>query len=138
VVSGQALDVVFPSRNQIERIRLLGIDAPDFQQRPWGTKAQRSLEQLIGSKPIRLEFDIEPKDSFQRQLAYVWQNGQLLNEQLVAEGYALAVSKSPNTKYDQRLAWSQERARLLGLGLWNPRSPMRQTPAEFRQQHPKK
>nr|WP_250125489.1 thermonuclease family protein [Chroococcidiopsis sp. CCMEE 29] len=72
------------------------------------------------------------KDTFGRRLAYVWQDGVLLNEKLVKEGYVLRVTRSPNHKYDQRLARAQEWARLMGLGVWNPEQPMRLTPAEFR------
>jgi micrococcal nuclease len=60
----------------------------------------------------------------------------LLNEQLVKEGYVLAAPRSPNKKYDSRIARAQEYARLMGYGIWNPDQPMRLTPAEFRRQNP--
>jgi micrococcal nuclease len=72
-----------------------------------------------------LESDIEPRDDSGQRLAYLWQNGELVNERLVAEGYALAVPHPPNHKYDQRLARAQDRARVMGLGIWNARNPWR-------------
>jgi micrococcal nuclease len=136
VVSGQALEVLDPSSATplAQPVRLLGIDAPDLKQEPWGTAAKTRLEGLLAGQTILLEPDLETQDAFGRQLAYIWHDGMLLNEQLVAEGQALAVSRSPNTRYEQRLAHAQEKARLLGLGIWNPTLPLRQTPAEFRAQ----
>jgi len=137
VASGQTLEVIptGSSTGAPERVRLIGIDAPDLAQQPWGVDAKQQLERLIGNKPVTLEPGLEPRDRYERTLAYVWQNGKLLNEQLVEAGYALAVPRSPNTKYDQRLKRAQEKARLMGVGIWSPDQPMRLTPAEFRAQN---
>ncbi|WP_318732132.1 MULTISPECIES: thermonuclease family protein [unclassified Roseofilum] len=64
----------------------------------------------------------------------IWQDGALINEELVKEGYALAEEWFPNTQYTQRLQYAEQRARTLELGIWNPESPMRLTPSEFRYQ----
>lgn len=136
VVSGQTLEVAaIDGQGLTERVRLIGIDAPDLEQSPWGNAAQKRLEELIGQKNVVLEADVEVRDRFQRRLSYVWRDGVLLNERLVAEGYALAVPRSPNTKYDRKLQHAQDKARILGVGLWNPEQPMRLTPAEFRKQY---
>ena len=145
VVSGQTLEWVDSSKQPalIERVRLIGIEAPDLRQRPWGPEAKRRLEEMIGKmsgqqlafKPVLLEADVDTVDSFGRRLAYVWQDGVLLNEQLVKEGYVLAVPRSPNKKYDHRLMRAQEYARLMGRGIWNPEKPMRLTAAEFQSQN---
>ncbi len=134
VVSGQSLEVLGMGNqpNLISQVRLLGIDAPDLQQRPWGDTAKERLQALIKGDSVTLEFDIEGQDKFGRTLAYVWQDKLLLNEQLVKEGQALFVGRSPNHKYDQRLERAQQWARIMGLGIWNPEKPMRFTPAEFR------
>ncbi|WP_256871761.1 thermonuclease family protein [Nostoc sp. TCL26-01] len=136
VVSGQTLEVVGMAErpNLISQVRLIGVDAPDLRQRPWGDQAKEFLEQSIGDldKPVVLEFDLQTKDKIDRTLAYVWKDGELLNEQVVKQGYALFVERSPNHKYDQRLERAQQWARIMGQGIWNPEKPMRQTPAEFR------
>lgn len=134
VVSGQTLEVASSERSKMMSVRLIGIDAPDLQQQPWGQAAKQRLEAMIGTKPVLLEFDVQQQDSFGRRLAYVWQDGVLLNELLVAEGYVL-FGRSPNNKYDQRLSRAQEWARLMGRLIWNPEKPMRLTPAEFRRQY---
>ncbi|MEG4145770.1 thermonuclease family protein [Microcoleus sp. Pol12B5] len=138
-ISGQTIEVISTADKiaLLEQIRLIGIDAPDLKQQPWGEAAKQRLEQLTRGKQVLLESDIEQKDQFDRKLAYLWQDKNLLNEQLVKEGYALASVRSPNTKYQQRLINAQEWARLMGKGLWNPKRALRQTPAEFRQQNRK-
>jgi micrococcal nuclease len=138
-ISGQTIEVIITVDNisLLQQIRPIGIEAPDLKQEPWGRQAQQKLEQLIGGKQVLLESDVEETDRFGRKLAYLWQDKVLLNELLVKEGYVLAVARSPNTKYQQRLASAQEWARLMGRGIWNPEQPLRQTPAEFRQQNQK-
>lgn len=144
VVSGQTLEVLeVTGKNPLaERVILLGIEAPNWsQQKPWSLEAKQYLEELISKdRTILLEDDVEPyrvvQDSrtgkdIKLHLAYAWHRGKLLNEELVEAGYVLAKSRSPNTKYEQRLAYAQEKARLTGLGIWNPDRPMRQAPAEF-------
>jgi micrococcal nuclease len=137
VASGQALEIVNASGQTPtpQKVRLLGIDAPDLKQQPWGIDAKQRLEELVRSKSVRLEFDVERQDQYGRSLAYVWVGNQLANEQLVAAGYALAMPRSPNVKYQEKLQRAQESARLMGRGIWNPENPLRQTPTEFRRQN---
>ena len=136
VVSGQTLKVVGlrEKPSLISEVRLTGINAPPTRQRPWGEDAKQRLMELIENKssPVRLEFDVEAKDEFDRTLAYVWQDKTLINEQLIKEGHALFISRSPNHKYDIRLERAQHWSRLMGQGIWNPEKPMRLSPAEFR------
>lgn len=134
VVSGQGLEVLDSSKQSAltERVRLIGVEAPDLKQRPWGPKARDKLEQLIGRGTVLLESDEETQDQYGRRLAYLWQDGVLLNEQMVVQGYALFVPRSPNNKYDQRLAHAQEVARVMERGIWDRAQPMRLSPDEFR------
>ena len=137
VVSGQTVEIVdFGKNAQTDQtVRLIGIDAPDLRQQPWGVEAKQALKKLVGSQSLRLEFDLEKQDSYGRSLAYLWVGNQLANQQLVASGYALAMPRSPNVKYQETLQRAQESARIAGRGIWNPDRPMRQTPGEFRRQN---
>ncbi|OBQ24607.1 MAG: nuclease [Anabaena sp. WA113] len=136
VVSGQSLQVLGMEAqpNLISSVRLIGLDAPDLRQIPWGEDAKQLLEGLIGgaNQAVSLEFDVETKDKFNRTLAYVWKDKLLLNEEVVKQGYALFVERSPNNKYNRRLERAQQWARIMGKGIWNPDKPMRTTPGEFR------
>ncbi len=130
VISGQTLEVAAPN-GQIMRVRLIGIDAPDLRQQPWGQTAKTGLETMLLDKRVVIELDEQPEE-FGRRLAYIWHNDILVNEQLVKQGYALATLQG---KYAQRLRSAQEWARLMERGIWNPSKPMRLTPAEFRSQY---
>ncbi len=135
VVSGQTIEVTIPSEQpaQIQTVRLLGLEAPDPRQAPWGPEAAATLAETLPPRSrIGLEFDTEPLDAYQRRLAYVWRDETLVNEYLIAQGQALAATREPNTRYSQRFEQAQDYARLLGHGLWHPDRPLRQTPAEFR------
>jgi micrococcal nuclease len=142
VLSGQTLEWTDSTKQPptIQKTRLIGVQSPDWQQQPWSGEAKVGLEKILGLETgtsvssVVLEFDLEKEDNYGRSLAYVWKDGILVNEQLVKQGYVLAVSRSPNTKYEQRLAHAQDYARVMGVGIWQPDRPMRQTPAEFQRQ----
>lgn len=134
VVSGQTIEIsaISLENTEITKVRIIGIDAPDLRQSPWGEAAKQRLQDLVGRDFIQLETETETTDSYDRLLAHVWHNGTLISEQLVKEGYVLANTKYSH-KYSQRLLNAREYARLLGYGIWNPEQPMRKTPSQFRQ-----
>ncbi|MBD1913435.1 MULTISPECIES: thermonuclease family protein [unclassified Leptolyngbya] len=140
VHSGQSLEVSSARSPLAESVRLLGIDAPDSRQEPWGPEATHQLEQWLKGQTIRLEFDGTLQDAYGRKAAYVWLGHELINEKLVTEGWALAQgsmafsSGTRSTRYEQRLIAAQEKARLLQRGIWSATAPLHQTPGEFRKQ----
>ncbi|HSW64923.1 MAG TPA: thermonuclease family protein [Dissulfurispiraceae bacterium] len=126
-----------PSRR--EEVRLIGIDAPEIGQQPWGQRARRHLRVLIQKTDatVKLEFDIELRDRYGRLLAYGWtKNNVLLNERMVANGYALARTVPPNVKYANRLATAQKKARDRRAGLWKSHA-FATSPKEWRREHPR-
>lgn len=134
VVSGQTIEVLLGDRNPPirTRVRLLGIQAPDLRQDPWGEEAKRALETLLPNKTsILLELESEEKDRYDRLWAYVWHDGKSIQEELLRQG---VVMNQPvdNPRYEERLHNAREYARLLGLGIWNPENPLQETPSEFR------
>jgi micrococcal nuclease len=124
------------------RIRLIGVDAPDRAQRPWGEAARQFLAEQVGFGPnsgqgqddrlVLVSLDTQVQDSYDRVLGYVWTEAGLVNEAIVAAGHGLARSYFPNVKYEAVLADAQAEARLLGRGIWNPEQPLRESPADFR------
>ncbi len=146
VVSGQTLEILDKTGKipVLQQVRLAGITAPDLRQEPWGVQAKQYLNQLCQGQKILLEANLKDKDPYGRISGYVWLNQTLINEELVKNGYVLAeissisrpVTSNFKTQYRQRLNYAQEYARLMGNGIWNPKKPMRLTPAEFRSQQP--
>ncbi len=147
VMSGQSVEWVDRSQQPpvIQQGRLIGIDAPDLAQEPWGKQAKQRLEQLIemsGKANIRLEIADPVPDKYGRKFVYLWKDDRLLNEQLLREGCVLAsvrtatsTASNPNaSKYRERFSRGSQYARLMGQGVWNPELPMRMSPAEFRKE----
>ncbi|QEC53172.1 micrococcal nuclease [Anseongella ginsenosidimutans] len=109
-----------------EKVRLIGIDAPEtpnsFKQRNfhYGIEAKDHLRELIGSQKLKLEFDIEKRDQYDRLLAYAWlENGLFINAYLIEEGYARVVTFPPNVKYHDQLNQLESEAKENKRGLWN-------------------
>ncbi|MEM4959391.1 MAG: thermonuclease family protein, partial [Nanopusillaceae archaeon] len=119
-----------------QKVRLIGIDTPEsrYNQRvekqrnlgdretviSLGKEAKRFVEGILkkGMK-VRLEFDVQTHDKYGRLLAYVWlPSGEMLNEVILREGYAMLLTVPPNVKYQDRLQRAFREARERERGLW--------------------
>jgi micrococcal nuclease len=89
VIDGDTITV-----SGIGTVRLLGVDAPEKtggyrESEPYGDEATRFLKALVGDKLVRLEYDGERKDQYDRTLAYVFlEDGTLANEAIIRAGFA--------------------------------------------------
>ena len=109
-----------------ESVRLIGIDTPESvaRDRPnecFGAEASARLEALLPiGTDVLLTRDIEPRDMYDRLLAYVQRSsdGLLVNAAQVADGYAEAKDYPPNTAYRDDFEQAERAARAAGLGLW--------------------
>lgn len=118
-----------------QRVRLVGLDAPSWEQKPWGNAAKERLDAIIQQHNRQFSLELEASDTKApdgRQYGYLWQNNLLINAQLIREGHALAVTKHANPQYEQQLVQAQAYARLTGVGIWNYEAPMRTSPSDFR------
>jgi micrococcal nuclease len=121
VVDGDTIHVLLGGR--IERLRLIGVDAPeiDHPEQPaecYGKESARFAQRSLDGRTIRIEFDVERRDRFDRLLAYVFMEGELFNETLVAEGFAIERSYPPNLAHQEELRKAEIEARQERRGLW--------------------
>jgi micrococcal nuclease len=89
VVDGDTLDVVLESGKR-ERVRLIGVDAPE-RGACYAAKARSRARALAQAKGVVLKGDPtqDTRDRYGRLLAYVWlPGGRDLGYQLVAGGFA--------------------------------------------------
>ncbi len=120
ISDGDTLEVGY--RGVKERVRLIGIDAPEITMDervklkaetnnqdlktiiPKGKKAKNFVMSLVKPKDtLRIEFDVQQRDRYGRLLGYVYlQNGKMLNEEILKAGYANLLTISPNVKYVKR------------------------------------
>jgi micrococcal nuclease len=108
-----------------DTVRMLGIDTPetvklDAPVETYGKEASEYTKKLLTGKTACLEADVGERDRFDRRLAYVYlEDGTFVNERLVAEGYATALTIPPNVRFADELEDAEQKARRAGLGLWN-------------------
>jgi micrococcal nuclease len=148
VVDGDTLWVQIDDGTPV-LVRLIGIDAPETKHpsKPIQCFGGEAWTRTAGLVPhgarVELERDVQVRDRYGRMLAYVWREGSMpiLNEQLVAEGYALTLTMPPNVKYAERFANAERVARKTGLGFWSAcagqpleatdEAPVLEDPAEY-------
>ncbi|WP_334138739.1 thermonuclease family protein [Corynebacterium variabile] len=124
VVDGDTLDV--QTRNGRERVRLLGIDAPEVAHEKPGQcgadDALASLERLAYHKQVSVQADAkaDERDRYGRLLAYVSDGSTDLGRVQVERGYAEAWhprATTPPVRFKQ-YAYAAEQARARRAGAW--------------------
>jgi len=103
------------------RSRLIGIDTPEVHGRVecFGAEASRFAERTLEGQRVRYEIGAEARDRYDRALVYVWlADGRLVNELLVARGFARTLAIVPNVRFAARLDARGREARLAERGLW--------------------
>ena len=121
VHDGDTVTIFINGREQ--RCRLIGIDAPETGQQPWGLWAKEHLRSLVKEQrwQVFVETGLEMIDGYDRLLVYLWtKDNQLINEHMLEDGYAVLLTYQPNSKYANRFAKAQRTARQKKLGIWGP------------------
>jgi len=106
-----------------ENVRYIGIDTPEMNYKRsnpeyMAKEAKEFNRRLVSGKIVRLEFDAERIDKYNRLLAYVYVDDTFVNAELIKEGYAKVFTIRPNTKYADEFLILQRRARREKKGIW--------------------
>lgn len=114
-------------------VRYIGIDTPETKRKisgqwvpaedPFGEQAKIANERLVMGKRVRLEYDVEKKDRYNRTLAYVFVEGHdkretFVQADLVRRGLAYVYTLPPNVKYVEVLSQAQKQAKEERAGIW--------------------
>ena len=105
-------------------VRLIGVDAPESvhpeaeKNTPEGELASLWMKKFITGKRVTLEYDQELKDQYGRTLAYVYADGMLVEDVLLAAGMARTLTMEPNTRYQHHFEMIEKEAREGGSGFW--------------------
>ena len=97
-------------------IRYIGVNTPeidrgDKEPEPYGYKAKLFNKFMLYKKKVRLEFDKERFDQYERSLAYVFlPDGSFINEKILEQGYGFFLPRNPNSRYDSVLLKAQRKA----------------------------
>ncbi len=97
------------------KTRLVGVDAPE-EGRCGDNAATRFTRRELEGETIKYELGKEPKDRYDRTLAYLTRGDRMHNLALVEEGYASALTIPPNDKYADRFEAAEGEAKQKGAG----------------------
>jgi micrococcal nuclease len=111
------------------RVRLLGVNTPetkvpDKPVDPLGLEASEYMEREVQGQNVRLEYDRERLDDYERVLAYVWIGPRLINEELIRKGYSEAITRHPYSEtMKNRFRKAEDAAKAGRVGMWKSLSP---------------
>ncbi|HEX9094318.1 MAG TPA: thermonuclease family protein [Coriobacteriia bacterium] len=131
VVDGDTIHVRLVD-GRSEKVRLIGIDAPEDTERrdPFGAEATAFARRELLAQRVWLETDAELRDRYGRLLAYVWTasppatvtpdaiRASMFDARMLAEGYATLLTVPPNVRYVDALRPLEDEARRERRGLW--------------------
>ena len=101
-----------------ERVRLIGIDAPERGEAGFD-EAKEYLERLLDpGDDVILQPGKDTYDRYGRQLAYVYLGDVFINEAMIASGWALPLPIPPNTLHQETFASAHQRAQNERRGLF--------------------
>ncbi|MEE9555147.1 MAG: thermonuclease family protein, partial [candidate division Zixibacteria bacterium] len=105
------------------RARLIGLDTPEKGQ-PIFKEAKLFAESVLTGASIRLEYDLEPYDTYGRRLVYLFLDSISYNELVLQKGLASVYLFPQNRKHVDKLIEAQKMAREAKVGIWSlPESP---------------
>lgn len=121
VVDGDTFEISVDGAT--DDVRMIGVDTPETVKpgspvECFGPQASDFTHRLLDGRTVRLEFDRERRDVYDRLLAYVYLGDRFVNAELVDGGYARTLEIEPNTSHAGELARLEEEAGAAGRGLW--------------------
>lgn len=116
----------FKLNDEIIKVRFLGIDTPETPNSPrgegefWEEATNFVKKKLENANKIEIEYDENAlkKDKYDRDLAWVFVDDELLQEKIVLKGLAKTYVLHNNYKYYNELNNAEEYAKKNNLGIW--------------------
>ena len=121
VVDGDTIEVLIGGSE--EDVRYIGIDTPetvkeDTPVQCFGPQSSAANRRLVEGRTVRLVFDRERRDIYDRLLAYVYVGDRFVNAALVREGFARTLTIPPNVAHAGLFHRLARAAGSAGRGLW--------------------
>jgi micrococcal nuclease len=125
-VDGDTIEVRFDGR--VEDVRYIGVDTPetvkpDTPVQCFGPRASSFDHHLVEHRRVRLVFGVEPRDVYDRLLAYVYLGDRFVNAELVRRGLARTLTIAPNDRFARYFKRLETAAARAGRGLWSACEP---------------
>lgn len=124
-IDGDTISVKY--KGKTEKVRFLLVDTPETSHprlgvQPFGPEAKAFTKDIVEkADKLELEFDIgQNRDKYSRLLAYVYADGQMVQELLLEKGLArVAYIYQPNVRYVDKFNDLQRISRDKALGIWS-------------------
>jgi micrococcal nuclease len=113
VIDGDTVEM-----ERLGKVRLIGVDTPE-KKRCYDDAATRFTRDRLEGQVVQYELGKEPKDRYERTLAYLSREGDMHNLALLSEGYAKVLTIPPNDKYEARFEQAKREAKNADVGLWD-------------------
>ncbi|WP_158288606.1 excalibur calcium-binding domain-containing protein [Ornithinimicrobium flavum] len=123
VIDGDTIDVRYD--DEVHRVRLLNIDTPETRHpgkavECLGPEATAYLaDQLLPGDVVRLEYDVERYDRYERELAGVFEGEVLINAEIARRGLGVPVLFEPNRKFLDEVTAAYEEGKAAGAGMFS-------------------
>ena len=123
-VDGDTANFIY--QNQTIKVRFLAIDSPELEheeqeEEPYAMEARNyTCNKLKNAQKIYIEFDEKSdiKDKYDRYLAWVFVDDELLQEKIVENGYAKVAYLYDDYKYTRILKQKERIAKRKKRGIW--------------------
>ncbi|PIX68851.1 hypothetical protein COZ40_01060 [Candidatus Roizmanbacteria bacterium CG_4_10_14_3_um_filter_39_13] len=112
IIDGDTFDI-----ENGERVRLYGINAPEYPKGCMSGDAKNRLETLILNRNVGIKQ--VAKDNFGRLVSLVYLDNLFINEVLVEEGFAYFEKSKPETESALTLERAGAKAKQTGRGVWS-------------------
>lgn len=122
-IDGDTADLVIDG--EVHKVRFLAIDTPETKHptkgsEPYGTEASNfTCKALSNAKEITLEYEKEKTDKYDRVLAWVFVDGELLQGKLVRKGLAKVAYIYDDYKYTEKLQKLESEAKGDKINIWS-------------------
>lgn len=124
IVDGNTIKVII--NEELKDVRLILVDSPELRgSYPFSVEAKKYLDDKLSKVDyIYLELDGEEVDKYGKIWAYVWYYNdqgklEMVNEDIIEDGYGRVAYVFDSAKYLDRLNSSQKRAKERGNGIWS-------------------
>lgn len=122
VVDGDTIEVSLDG--QTETVRLLLIDTPETVHpskpvEPFGPEASSYVKETLSGETVELKIGTEERDAYGRLLAYVFIDGETIQEKLLRKGLARTAYLYNDLSMLEKFHEVQEVAQEKNLGVWS-------------------
>ena len=124
-VDGDTIKILLDGKEYT--VRMLAVDTPESVHPTVGVEyygkeaSEYTCNQVTNANKIEIEYDDDSNkmDKYDRLLVWVFVDGELLQKQLVENGYAEVAYLYGDYKYTSELESAQELASAKNIGIWN-------------------